>query len=152
MEDGKYNAIAHGVEEFVGMPRCSKGAGFCFAIAHHTGNDKIGVIKGCAIGMGKCITKLSAFVDGSWSFRRNMAWYAPWERELFEECHHAFFVSADGGVDFGIGAIKPSVGDEGGPAMAWPGDIKHTKAVLANQPVEMSVNQIEAGTGAPMAY
>ena len=91
-------------------------------------------------------------MDGAGCFRRNMAWYAPWERELFEETHHAFFVSTDGGVDFGIGAIKPSVGDEGGPAMAWPGDIKHTKAVLANQPVEMSVNQIEAGTGAPMAY
>ena len=91
-------------------------------------------------------------MNGAGCFRRNMAWYAAWERELFEECHHAFFVSADGGVDFGIGAIKPSVGDEGRSAMAWPGDIKHTKAVLANQPVEMSVNQIEAGTGAPMAY
>ena len=152
MEDGKYNAIAHGVEEFVGMPRCSKRPGFCFAIANYACNDKIGVIKSCAVGMGKCITKFATFMNGAGCFRRNMAWYAAWERELFEECHHAFFVSADGGVDFGIGAIKPSVGDEGRPAMAWPGDIKHTKAVLANQPVEMSVNQIEAGTGAPMAY
>ena len=80
-----------------------------------------------------------------------MAWYTAWERELFEESHHAFFVSTDGGVDFGIGAIEPSVGDEGRPAMAWSGDIKHTKAVLANQAVEMSVNQIEARAGAPMA-
>ena len=140
MEDGKDNAIAHGVEEFVGMPRSSKGPSFCFSIANYTGNDKIGVIKGCAIGMGKCIAKLSTFMDGAWCFRRNMAWYTAWERELFEECHHAFFVSADGWVDFGIGSIKPGVGYEGGPAMAWPGDIKHTKAVLANQAVEMSVN------------
>ena len=152
MEDGKYNAIAHGVEEFVGMPRCSKRPGFCFAIANYAGNDEIGVIKSCAIGMGKCITKLSAFMDGARSFGRNMAWYTPWERELFEETHHAFFVSADGGVDFGIGAIKPSVGDEGRSAMAWPGDIKNTKAVLADHAVEVSINQIEAGTGAPMAY
>ena len=142
MEDGKYNAIAHGVEEFVGMPRGCQGSGFCFAIAHHACNDEVGVIKSCAIGMGKCITKLSAFMDGARSFGRNMAWYAPWERELFEETHHAFFVSTDGGVDFGIGAIKPSVGDEGRSAMAWPGDIKNTKAVLANHAVEVSINQI----------
>ena len=90
-------------------------------------------------------------MDGARSFRRNMAWYTTRKRELFEETHHAFFVSADGWVDFGIGAIEPGVGNEGGPAMAWSGDIKHTKAVLANQAVEMSVNQIKAGAGAPMA-
>ena len=63
MEDGEYNANAYGVEEFVGMPRCCQGSGFCFAIANYTGNDEVGVIKSCAIGMGKCITKLSAFMD-----------------------------------------------------------------------------------------
>ena len=151
MEDGKYNAIAHGIEEFVGMPGGCEGPGFCFAIANYTGNDKIRVIKCCAIGMGKCITKFPTFMDGAWSFRRNMAWYTAWERELFEECHHAFFIPADCGVDFGIGAIKPGVGDEGWAAMSRSGDIKHIKVMFANQAVKMSIDHIKAGAGAPVA-
>ena len=63
MEDWKYNAIAHGVDEFVGMPRGCQRPGFCFAIANHACNDEVGVIKCCAIGMGKCIAKFPAFMD-----------------------------------------------------------------------------------------
>jgi hypothetical protein len=63
----------------------------------------------------------------------------------------AALVGGDFGIDLGVGALQVDVGDQGWATVAGAGDVEDLIAGLADQPVELGVDEVEAGGGAPMA-
>jgi hypothetical protein len=53
------------------------------------------------------------------------------------------------GVNLGIAALQIGVRVEGGAAVAGPGDEQHVDAPLADQPVQMDVNEVEDRASCP---
>ncbi len=70
---------------------------------------------------------------------------------MFEEFFEAGFVLGDVGVDVGVGAFEIDVGDECGAAVAGAGDVDHVEVVLFDDAVEVGVDEILAGGGAPVS-
>ena len=56
MQDRKNGTIASGIQEFVTVPTGCQRARFCFAIADHTRNDQVGIVKRCSVRMTQGIT------------------------------------------------------------------------------------------------
>jgi hypothetical protein len=150
MQNGQHGAIAHGVEEFISMPTRGQRPGLGLAVPDHTGDEQVGVVKCRTIGMCQGIPKLTAFVDGAWNLRRDMARNAPGERKLFEEALHPRFIRRDVGVDFAIGAFKVSVGDEPRSTMPRTGDVDHVQVMRFDDAIEVHVDEVQAWCGAPM--
>ena len=90
VKDGKDGAVANGVEEFVGVPGGGERTGLGFAVADAAGDDEVGIVEGCAEGVGERVAKLAAFVDGAGGFRRAVAADSAREREAAEELEHAW--------------------------------------------------------------
>ena len=151
MKDGQHGAVADGIEKFVGMPGGGERTGLGFAIAHHDGDDEVGIVEGRAEGVREAVAELAAFVDGAGSFRRAVAADAAGKRELAEELEHAGFVLALVGIDLRVVAFEIAVGEGGRRAVAGAGDVDHVEIVFLDEAVEVDPDEGLAGIGAPMA-
>ena len=151
VQDGQHRTVAHGVQKFVGLPAGGQRASLGFAVAHGAGNDQIGVIEGCAEGMGDGVTQLAALVDGTRCFGGNVGGDAAGERELLEQFLHALFVTADVGVDFAVGAVQIGVGNKEVAAVTGAGDQNQVLVVLLDDAVQMHIDKVLAGHGTPVA-
>ena len=101
--------------------------------------------------MRERIAKLAALVDGARSFGRDVGRDAAGEGELLEELLHTLLVAGDVGVDLLIAAVEPVLRDHGVAAVARTGDVDHIEVVFLYNAVEVSVNEVLAGNGAPVA-
>src|SRR5262249_55762062 len=68
-----------------------------------------------------------------------------------EEPLHALLVLRDARVDLAVGAFEIGVGDDAGATVAGAGDVNRVEVVLLDDPVEVDVNEVEAGRGPPVA-
>ena len=143
-------AIAHRIDELVGMPAGGQCAGFGFAVADHAGNDQVGIVEGCAVCVRKAVTKLAAFMNRPRYLRRDVARYAIGPGKLAKQSAQSFGIARDGRIVLGIGAFQISVGDDAGTAMAGADDVHHVQVMLANQPVQVDIQQVQAGGSAPV--
>ena len=75
----------------------------------------------------------------------------PGRRELAEQPAQPGLVRGDLRVDLGVGALEVDVGDDRRAAVAGAGDVEDVVAGLADQPVEVGVDEVQAGRGAPVA-
>jgi len=80
-----------------------------------------------------------------------VAWNAAGKRKLLEQALHAFGVLADVRVNFAVAALQPGIGHHTGSAVAGAADIDHIQVALADNAVEMRVDKVEAGRGAPVS-
>jgi len=97
------------------------------------------------------VTELAPFVDGAGGFGGHVARNPAGEAELLEEFLHPLFVLADLVVDFAIGPLHICVGHDGGPAVPGADHIDHVEVAGFDHPVQMSVNEIQARRGSPVA-
>ena len=137
IQDGQHRAVAHWIEELVGMPRGRQRAGFSLAVAYDAGGDQVGVVEHHAVRMGKAVAKLSAFVDGTWSFRRDMAADVAREGKLLEELCHPFRVFGFVRVDLGVGALEIGRAEHPRRAVAGSGDENHVEVVPDDHAIEV---------------
>ena len=107
------------------MPRRRERTGFRFAIAHHAGDDEIGVVEHGAERMAQRVPELAAFVNAPGCLRRDVARNAARKRELSEEDLEPGFVPRHGRVDLAVGPFQIRIGDQRGPAMSRAGDVDH---------------------------
>src|SRR5271166_2743226 len=63
VEDRQNCAVGRRVQELVGMPASCQRSSLGFAVADHTGNDKVWIIERCSVGVRKGIAELAAFVN-----------------------------------------------------------------------------------------
>ena len=150
VQDGQHRAVARRVQEFVGIPARRQRPGFGLAVANDAGHDQTRVVKGSAVGMGERIAQLAAFVDRAWGLGRDMAGNATGPRELAKQPPHAAAVAFDGRVVLGVGAFKVGVGNDARPAMAGADHQQHVKLMRLDQPVQVHIDQVQSGRGAPM--
>ena len=151
VQDGQDRSIPSGIQELVRVPRGCQGSGFRLAVADHTARDQVGVIEDGPIGVGQRVAQLATFVDGAWSLGSDVAGDATGKGELPEKPPQTLLASGDRRVELAISAFQIRVRHQTRSAVARPGDVDHIEVSLLDSPVEMDVDEVEAGGGAPMA-
>ena len=101
--------------------------------------------------MREDVAELTPLVDRPRRRDAHVAGNAAGRRELAEQVLHALRVLRDAGVDLRVGPFEIDVGHEGGTAVARPGQVDHARVVLGDEPVQVHVDEGEAGRGAPVA-
>ena len=144
-------AVGLGVDELVELPRGCERAGLCFAIADDAGRDEFGVIGHCTEGVREGVAQLAALVDGARSFGRNVGGDAAGEGKLLEELLHTFLVAGDVGVNLLIAAVQPVLSDHSVSAVTGAGDVYHIKVIFFDNSVEVRIDKVLTGHGAPVA-
>src|SRR5262249_59417241 len=131
-----------GVEEFVGMPACRQRSSFRLAIADDAGNDQIGIVESCSVGVRDGIAEFAALVYRTGCLRRDVAGDAAGKRELGEQALHALFIARDVRINLTVGSLEVGVRDQTGTAMPRAGDVDHVEVVLVNNSVEVNVDEV----------
>ncbi len=152
VENGEDSAVSDRVQKFIGVPGSGQGAGLGLAIAHHAGGQKVGVVEHGAKGVGQGVAQLAALVDGAGRFRGHMAGDPAGEGELFEQAFHALLVLAHVGVDLAVRTVQPVLGHHGVAAVAGAGDIDHIQIIFLDGAVEMGIDKVLPGYGAPVTH
>ena len=151
VQDRQHRAVAHGVDELVGMPRGRERAGLRLAVADDAGDDEIGVVERHAVGVRQAVAELAAFVDGAGRLRRHVAADVAGEGELLEELPHPLRVLALVRIDLGVGALEVGRPEHPRRAVARPGHEDHVEVVLDDHPVEMHPDEGQRRARAPVA-
>ncbi len=151
VEDRQDRAVVDRVEELVRMPGGGQRPRFRLAVADDTGDQQAGVVECGSVGVGEGVAELAALVDGARRFRCHMARHAAREGELPEQRAHTRSVPRDARVGLGVGALKPGVGEDGGAAVARTPDAQGVEGPLLDHAVQVGVDEVEAGGGAPVA-
>ncbi len=151
MQDRQHRSVGRRIEELVRVPAGRKRARLCLAVADHAGDEQIRVVESGAIGVAERVAELSALVNRSRSLGRDMARHSARERELPEELLHAGLVLRDRGPVLRVGALEPCACAHRRAAVPGPGDEQRVRIVQPDEPVDMRVEQIEAGCRSPVA-
>jgi hypothetical protein len=151
VQDREHRPVADRVDELVGVPGRGQWPGLELAVADHGGDQQVGVVHRGAVRVGEDVAELAALVDRPGRLRRDVAGDAAREGELAEELPHAVAVGADARVELGVGALQPGVRDRGRSAVAGTGEEDRVDVALTDQPVQVGVDEVEAGAGAPVA-
>ena len=133
------------------MPAGRQRAGLGLAVADDAGDDQVGIVERRAVGVRQRVAEFAAFVDRAGRLRRDVARNAAGKRELLEQPLHPRFVAGDVGIDLAVGPFEIGVGDQRRAAVAGPGDEEHLEVERFDEPVEVGVDEVEAGRRAPVA-
>ena len=79
-----------------------------------------------------------------------MAGNAPRKGELEEQFAEPRFVLTDIRIDFAVDALQVGIGDHRRAAVAWSGDVDHVEIEVLDHAIQMRVDEVLAGRGAPM--
>src|SRR5271165_2167459 len=151
MQDRENGAVPNGIEKLADVPGSCKWSRFRFPVADYRSHDQFRVVEGSAASMRKHISQLAAFVDRTGSFRGAMAADAAGKRELLEELAQTFFVFTLFRVNLGVGPFEISGAQDTRRTMARPGHENHVQVVFLDEPVQVNVDECEAGTRSPMS-
>ena len=151
MKDRQHRAIACRVEKLVDVPRRRQRSGLRFAIAHDGSDDQLRIVEGRAAGVRQNVSQLAAFVDRSRRLGRAVAANAAGEGELLEELAQAFVVLALLRIDLGVRSFEVPRAEHAGRAVSGAGEEDHVEVVLLDEPVEVDVDEGQAGARSPMA-
>ncbi len=121
------------------------------AVADHAGDEQIRVVERRAVGMAERVAELAALVNRSRRLGRDVARHPARERELPEELLHARRVLRDRRPVLRVGALEPRARAHRRAAVPGPGDEQGVRVVQPDEPVDMCVEQIEAGRRSPVA-
>ena len=133
------------------MPARRHRPGLGLAVADDAGNDQVGIVEGRTVGVRKRITQLAALVDRAGGFGRHVTGYAAGKRELGEQALHPRLVGGDVRVDLAVGALEIGVRHQSRSAVTRTGDIDHVEVVLLDDAVQVGIEEVQAGRGAPVA-
>ena len=90
-------------------------------------------------------------MDGAGCLRCDVRRDAAREGELLEQLLQAHLVAGDLRVDVGVDTIKVVAGHQSGTAMAGAGDVERLLVALRDHAVQVGVEEVESGCGAPVA-
>ncbi len=151
MKDGQHRAVASGIEKLVDVPGSRQRAGFRFAIAHHRGDDQLGIVERRAAGVRQHVAQFAAFVDGARRLRRAMAADPSRKGELLEEFVHAFLVLALLRINLRVRAFQVDGPQYAGRAVSRTGQEDHVQIVFLDQPVQVNIDERQARARSPVA-
>src|SRR5579871_33093 len=82
---------------------------------------------------------------------RAVASYSARKRELLKELAQPAFVFAFLGIDLRVSPFEITGSQDAGRSMPWPCHEDHVQVVLLDEPIQMDVDERQAGAGAPMS-
>src|ERR1019366_9081118 len=100
--------------------------------------------------MAERIAQLAAFVDRAWALWRCVAGDSSGKRKLNKELSQPGLILADVGIDLAVSALEVSVAHDGGAAVSRAGDVNHVEVVFFDDPVQVHINEVLSGSGAPV--
>ncbi len=150
MQNRQNNAVGLGVYQFVGLPRRSKRARLRFTIAHHSYSQEARVIQHGTISVRKRVAQLAAFVNGTRSLRRKVAWNATGIRELTEKLLQARLIIGDVRANLAVRAIKQGLRRASRSAVARTHQEDRVLAMVGNQAVDVPKQEVHARSCAPV--
>ncbi len=98
VENRQHGPVGHGIEKLVRMPRRGERTRLGFSIAHHAGDDQVGIVESRAEGVSQRVAELASFVDRAGDVRSAVAGDTAGKRELLEQALHPRQVLPDIGV------------------------------------------------------
>src|SRR6185437_8998721 len=150
VQEGQDGSITRGIEKLVAVPGGRERPRLGFPVADHAGDNEAGIVERSATSVRERVAKLAAFVNRTGRFRCRMARNAAGERELFEQPAQTVRILRYRRINFRISAFEISISHNARPAMTRPADVDHIEAARLDDPVEMDIDEIEAGRGAPV--
>ena len=151
VEDRQHGAVAGRVEEAHPLPGALQRPGLRLAVADHAGDQQVWVVEGGAEGVDEGVAELAALVDRARRRHADVAGDPARGRELADQAQQPRLVGGDLGVELRVGALEVGVGHHRRPAVAGTGDEEDLLVAAADQPVELGIDEVEAGRGAPVA-
>jgi hypothetical protein len=133
------------------MPAGRKRAGFCLPVADDAANQQLGIVEYRAMGVHERVAQLAALVDRAWRLGSYVTGDAPRKGELPKQAPQTLLVVADVRVDLAVGALEIGVGDQPRASMAGTGHEDDVQIARLDQTVQMRVDEVQAGGGAPVA-
>src|ERR1700758_4424883 len=100
--------------------------------------------------MRQAIAEFTTLVNGARCLRRAVTPDSARERELTEEMAEPLFVFGTFRVDFGIGSFQVRVRKNCRGSMSGAGKEDHVQIVFLDQPVEMQIDEAQAGVRPPV--
>ncbi len=150
MQDGQDRAVVHRVEELVRVPGGGERPRLGLPVTDHAGGQQLRVVERRAIGVREGIAQLTALVEGPGDLGRGMARHPAGEGELPEEPGHPRGVPAEVRVHIAVRTVQPGARQHGRPAVPGPPHADRVEVASADHPVEVGVDEVEAGAGAPV--
>ena len=151
VQNRQHRTVADRIDEFVRMPGGGERPGLGFAVAHHAGDDQLGIVQAGAIGMGQAVAELATLVDGTGGFRGDVRTDVAGKGKLFEELAQALRVFALVGIDLGVGAFEIRRPEHARRAMTGAGHENHIEIVALDHPIEVRPDEGQRRARAPMA-
>ena len=151
VQDRQHRAVVGRVEELVRVPAAGQRPGLGLAVADHARHEQVRVVERRPVGVHHRVAELAALVDRAGRLRGRVRRDAAGEGELPEQPGHPRRVLGDAGVELAVGALQVGVGHHPGPAVTGTADVDGVQVLVPYDPVEVGVDQVQAGRGAPVA-
>src|SRR6202140_5784319 len=119
------------------MPGCRERPGLRLAVANCYGDDEIGIVEGCSVGVRDGVAQFTALVNGTRRLGCAVRANASGEGELPEELEQARFVATFVRINLGVVTLEVAIGECGWSAMARARDVHHIQVVLLNQTIQV---------------
>ncbi len=150
VQDRQHGPVLGRVEELVRVPAGGQRPGLRLAVTDHADRDQAGVVEHRAVRVRQRIPEFPALMDRAGCLRRGMARDPAGEGELAEQPGQPGLVPGDARVQLGVGAFQIGVGHDAGPAVPGPGHVDDVQVPVTDHPVEVGVDQVQAGRGPPV--
>ena len=101
--------------------------------------------------MRKDVAEFTTFMNRSRCWHTDVTRHTAWRRKTAKQLAHAADVLAHFGVHLRVSAFEIHVRDHRRPTVPWSGKKDHVGVVFVDQPIQMRVDQTQAGRRSPVA-
>src|SRR5579864_4482650 len=151
MQDRQHGAATRRIEELRRVPARRERAGFRFAVTHDAGDDRVGAVERDPEGMRQTIAELAAFVQGSRHHRAEVAWEASRPGELVHQLREPLTIAAQLRVVLRERSLEEEISENSRSAVSGADDQRHVGIDVADQAVQMRIDEVEPGLRAPVS-
>ena len=151
MEHRQHRAVGLRVEQLVRVPARGERPRLRLTVADDARDEQVGVVERRAERVHERVAELAALVDRAGHLGRDVARDPARERELAEEPPQPLEVPRHVRIELAVRAVEIGVRDERRAAVARAGDVDRAQVARADLPVQVRVEEVEAGHGAEVA-
>ena len=151
VQDRQHDTVGARVHELVGLPAGSQRAGLSFAVADDGRDEQARVVHDGAVSVRQSVAQLTTLVDGARGLRSEVGRDTARVGELTEELLQTSLILGDLREGLGIGAVQVGLGGTSRATVARAHDDHGVLAVVSNEAVDVTDEEVQARGSAPVA-